>query len=51
MRTKAEDVVGIYYHAMCGENTADWEDLAYAVVIYEVYKSVKQLRIPCSCGL
>jgi hypothetical protein len=32
MSTEAEDFVGIHHQATTGEDTADWEDLVYAVV-------------------
>jgi hypothetical protein len=30
--TEAEDIVGIHYHAMTGEDIANWEDFMYAIV-------------------
>jgi hypothetical protein len=42
MSTKGEDIVGICYHVMTGEDAADWENL---VAICKVYKSVRLLKL------
>jgi hypothetical protein len=46
VRTEAEDIVVICYQTTTGEDTADWENLACAVVICKVYKSVRLLELP-----
>lgn len=38
---EAEDIIGIRYRGTTGEDTGDWEDLAYTIVVCKVYKSVR----------
>jgi hypothetical protein len=42
---EAEDTGGICHQATTGEDTADWEGFAHAVVICKVYKSVRLLKL------
>jgi hypothetical protein len=48
--TETKDTVGIRYQAMYGEDTANWEDLACAVVRSTVRKLMSVI-ITCSYDL
>jgi hypothetical protein len=43
--TETENIGGIRHQATTGEDTADWEGFAQAVVICKVYKSVTLLKL------
>jgi hypothetical protein len=45
MSMEAEDIIGICYQAMNGEDMGDSKDLACAVVICKVHKSVRLLEL------